>query len=168
MILVYKILIFWKIWTSQKCISSKDEFNFYDSAWTSLHFNCNNLVDCWWYSQTINCLLFLISIITGSKTNVWNVVVQSHWETFSLWILKNYWFGYWSKKVSKSLCRATNLNVTNNIEHWLIQILPDALLEFLYLFRNKSVSFGLWNSIGWLELLCSATQGINFFLICCI
>ena len=106
MILVYKILIFWKIWTSQKCISSKDEFNFYDSAWTSLHFNCNNLVDCWWYSQTINCLLFLISIITGSKTNVWNVVVQSHWETFSLWILKNYWFGYWSKKVSKSLCRA--------------------------------------------------------------
>ena len=38
---------------------------------------------------------------------------------------------------------STNLNVTNNIEHWLIQILPDALLEFLYLFRNKSVSFGL-------------------------
>ena len=82
------------------------------------------------------------------------------------------------KKVSKSLCRAillihivkfsTNLNVTNNIEHWLIQILPDALLEFLYLFRNKSVSFGLWNFIGWLEVLCSATQGINFFLICCI
>ena len=95
-----------KIQTSQKLISYKEELNSFHSAQTSLHFNCFNVVDCLWYSQTINCLLFLISIITGSKTNVWNVVVQSHWETSYLWILKKYWFKYWLKKVSKSLCQS--------------------------------------------------------------